>query len=140
MQLRAPYNYDADQASLEAGVSFDHEPSMTQQQFKDETDINTIVRRFGLTGELPNGINMPRSGDFTDAPDFQTAMNLIRQAEEAFLEIPGEIRARFDHDPAKVIAFLEDEKNRDEAIKLGFIEKPTETTRTGDPVPTQPQP
>jgi len=134
MKLRAPYNYDPDAVSLENGLDVGPE-SATQQQFAEEADINTIVRRFGLTGELPNGIHMPQSGDFTATTDFQTAMNLVRQAEEAFLEIPGEVRARFNHDPAQVIQFLEDPSNRDEAVRLGFIEKPPEMTRTGEEAP-----
>lgn len=132
--LRTPYNYDMDEVSKETGVDRGDEPSMTQQQFAEEVDINTIVRRFGLTGELPNGINMPQSGDFTDAPDFQTALNLVRQAEEAFLDIPAETRARFNNDPARVIAFMEDATNKEEAIKLGFIERPPEKDRQGEPV------
>lgn len=131
MEVRGFNSYDADAVSRETGTGPGDEPSRTQQQFAEEVDINTIVRRFGLTGELPNGIAMPLSGDFSDAPDFQTAMNLIKQAEAAFLEIPGEVRARFSHDPAKVIEFMEDAKNRDEAIRLGFIEKPVEKDREG---------
>lgn len=132
MQFRTGYNYDADSVSLETGLSFEGTETMAQQQFKDECDINTIVKRFGLTGELPNGINMPQSGDFTNVTDFHTAMNLVKQAEDAFLQIPADIRARFDHDPGQVLAFLNDSNNRDEAIKLGFIPKPAETPRTGD--------
>lgn len=132
--LRTANNYDRDQVSLENGTAIDPETT-TQQQFKDETDINTIVKRFGLTGELPNGIGMPQSGDFTDAPDFHTAMNLIRDAESAFLKVPAEIRARFNNDPGEIINFMENAANRDEAIKLGFIEKPPEVDRTGQPAP-----
>lgn len=58
MFLRAPFNYDTDKASLEAGSSRPIDPDtgeiiddgMTQQSFAEEVDINTIVRRFGLTG------------------------------------------------------------------------------------------
>lgn len=128
--LRTFGNYDVDAASFDSGLDCSGEPSKTQQSFAEESDINTIVRRFGLTGELPNGIAMPRSGDFTDVEDFQTAMNLIKAAEAAFLEIPAEVRARFDHDPGKVMAFMEDPGNRDEAIKYGFIAKPVEVPRS----------
>lgn len=137
IQVRAPYNYDADAVSRETAIDFTGQETMTQQQFAEECDINTIVKRFGITGQLPNGINMPQSGDFTQVTDFHTAMNLVREAEQAFLQIPGEVRARFNHDPAEVMKFLDDDKNRAEAIALGFIPKPPEEPRasvdTGTP-------
>lgn len=122
-------NYSTDAASLESGLAIDPADSVVQQQFADECDINTIVRRFGLTGELPNGVSMPLSGDFTSATDFQSSMNLIRQAQESFLELPATVRERFNNDPARVINFLEDPSNRDEAIKLGIVSKPLERPR-----------
>lgn len=101
-----------------------------QQQFRDECDINTIVTRFGITGELPNGVNMPVSGDFTGVVDFQSAMNLIRQSQEAFYELPADIRERFANDPARVIAFLDNPNNRDEAVKLGIVASPQKLRET----------
>lgn len=127
--VRAAYAYDADAVSRETGLSIDESESVVQQQFAEECDINGIVRRFGLTGELPNGVAMPVSGDFTGVTDFQTAMNVIRQARESFLELPAEVRERFSNDPGKVIAFLENPENRDEAIRLGIVSRPPEVTR-----------
>ena len=48
--LRTPYNYDVDKVSDETGLSCP-EVTLAQQNFKDETDINYIVRQFGITGE-----------------------------------------------------------------------------------------
>lgn len=126
-----PFDYDSDVVSLESGISIPEGKfeALTQQQFREECDINTIVKRFGLTGELPNGIGMPVSGDFTGVSDFQSAMEVVRKSQEAFMALPAETRARFANDPARVLAFLDDEKNRDEAIKLGMIPKPVERTR-----------
>lgn len=118
--FRSGFNTDSDIDSLQFVLHCEDE-SLAIQSAKDEADINTIVRRFGLTGELPNQVAMPRSGDFTDIPDFHTAMNLIRTTQEAFLTIPAEVRARFSNDPQNLMEFLEDESNRDEARKLGFL-------------------
>lgn len=126
--LRTEFNYDRDFASEASGLHCT-DPSLTQQQFKDETDINEIVRRFGLTGELPGDFNMPQSADLVDAiTDYHTALNTIREADEEFMSMPPELRARFDNDPGKLIAFLEDGGNREEAVKLGLVKAP-------DPVP-----
>ena len=46
------------------------------------------------------------SGDFTNIPDFHTAMNLVRQAQEEFVRIPADVRARFNNDPGRFMEFL----------------------------------
>lgn len=118
--LRTAYNYDTDAASNESALECLDE-SLAIQSAKEESDINTIVRRFGLTGELPGDVAMPKSGDFTNVPDFHTAMNLVRKAQEEFLRVPAEIRARFGHDPQAFMAFVEDDANRDEAKRMGLL-------------------
>lgn len=118
--LRTPYNYDADAVSRETGLTCDDE-SLAVQSAKDEADINTIVRRFGLTGELPGDFNMPQSGDFTGVGDYHSAMNLVLAAQEEFLKVPADVRARFNNDPAAFMAFLDDASNKDEARKLGLL-------------------
>lgn len=129
MKLRAPFAYDVDAASNEAGLSFEGDEGKTQQQFKEECDINEIVRRFGLTGSVPETFSMPVSGDFTAVTDFQSAMNAVRAAQEGFMQLPGELRARFANDPGSLLEFLNDESNREEAIKLGLVARPPEKTR-----------
>jgi len=118
--LRTAYNYDRDAASDESGLSCEDE-SLAIQSAEEESNINTIVRRFGLTGQLPDQVAMPRSGDFTGVPDFHTAMNLIRQAQEEFLRVPADVRARFQNDPQRFMEFLEDDGNRAEAERLGLL-------------------
>lgn len=120
------YNMDNDAVSLENGFSCPEE-SMAIQSAEEESNINTIVRRFGISGELPNNICMPVSGDFTNAVDFHTAMNLVRQAQEEFVRVPAEIRARFNNDPARFMAFVEDASNYEEALKLGLVNKRPES-------------
>jgi len=121
--LRTPYNYDVDKVSDETGLACP-DPSLAQQNFKDESDINYIVRQFGLTGELPAQAISPQYGDFTGVLDYHSAVNAVLAAQDEFMELPAQMRARFDNDPAKLIDFLENEENREEAIKLGLIDKP----------------
>lgn len=126
--LRTAFNYDTDQASQEAATVIEGE-SMAQQQFKDECDINVIVERFGLTGELPQNLRLPVSGDFTGVVDFKTAMDAVSQAQSAFMELPAQLRARFENDPQRLMRFLENDKNREEAVELGLVMRPPEVTR-----------
>ena len=51
--VRSPYNYDMSAVSDETGLCCEDE-SLAIQSAKEDADINTIVRRFGLTGELPS--------------------------------------------------------------------------------------
>lgn len=127
--MRTPYNYDTDQVSRETGLAIDPEEGLTQQQFAEDADINVIVSRFGLTGQLPDNVRTPTSGDFTGISDFRTAMNAVIEAEQAFMELPVELRKRFGHDPQNLMDFMEDENNREEAKKLGLLKQPVELTR-----------
>ena len=118
--IRTAYNYDRNHASDQAGLSCP-EPTRTKQSFKEECDINTIVRRFGVTGELPTAVRMPTYGDFEGINDFHTAVNVVAQANEAFDAMPAAVRKRFDHDPEKFLDFFEKEENRAEGLKLGLV-------------------
>jgi len=120
--LRTPYNYDTNAASNESGLACE-EPSLAQQHFKEECDINTILQKFNVTGILPEAPLSPRYGDFTGIGDYHTALNRVIAAQDEFEALPAQIRARFDNDPAKLIEFLDDEANRPEAEELGLVEK-----------------
>lgn len=120
MFVRSAYNYDRDLASVESGLVCDDD-SRAIQSAEEESNINTIVRRFGISGKLPDQVAMPKSGDFSGAPDFHTAMNLVRQAQEEFVRVPADIRARFRNDPQEFMIFFENPDNYAEALKLGLV-------------------
>jgi len=119
--VRNPYNYDMALVSQETGLAC-KDPSLAQQHMKDECDINLIVERFGVTGQLPVRAIEPSYGDFSGVSDYHTALNKIRAADEAFMALPAKLRAKFDHDPNALLNFLENEANRNEAIELGLID------------------
>ena len=121
--FRTAYNYDRDAASNESGLHCE-DASLTQQHFKDETDINNILRQFNITGLLPEAPLSPRYGDFTGIVDYHSALNQVIAAEDEFMTLPANLRARFANDPANLIDFLNDENNRPEAVKLGLLEFP----------------
>ena len=121
--LRTMYNYDMNAASNESGLHCE-DATLTQQHFKDETDINNILRQFKITGLLPEAPLSPRYGDFTGIVDYHTALNSVISAEDGFMTLPAELRARFGNDPAQLIDFLSNENNRSEAEKLGLLETP----------------
>lgn len=99
-------------------------PSLTRQSFKDECDINLIMRRYENNGILPPV--MGSEARFLDCTgeDYQSAMFLISAARSQFMDLPSSLRDRFENDPGRLLEFLNDDSNMDEAIKLGLHPKP----------------
>ncbi|WNK12614.1 MAG: internal scaffolding protein [Microvirus sp.] len=118
--LRSEYNYDMKLVSDETGLDC-QDPSLAVQDQREEVDINTIVRRFGLTGQLPDAVQAPQYADFDAVIDYHSAMNAVRSAEERFMMLPADIRARFENDPQQLLEFCEDGKNLEEARKIGLV-------------------
>lgn len=120
-----PGKYDQDAHSLRTGLLCEDE-SLAVQSEKEDADINTIVKRFGLTGELPQGMRAPALEDFVDIFDFQSAQNAVVAAREAFMELPAEVRSRFENDPQKFLVFCTETNeegalaNLEEMRKLGL--------------------
>lgn len=124
--LRTPYNYDTDSVSLETVVYCD-DVSLTQQHFADEVDINRILDRFAVTGVLTSqNSGIPQFGDFTGDFDYQTMLNMVREADVSFLSLDPKLRARFANDPQQLMLFLADPANRVEAVALGLVNAPPE--------------
>ena len=119
--VRDPYNYDRDEASNASALCCE-DPSLAQQHMKDECDINVIVERFGVTGQLPQSPVSPSYGDFSGVTDYHSALNQINATMDDFMALPAKLRVRFDHDPVKLLEFLNNEDNRSEAIELGLID------------------
>jgi len=127
--VRSPYNYDVKAASIASGLSCP-EPTLAQQQFKDDSDPNFIMKQFarGIDITKYNVLHSPQYGDFTGVSDYQSAPNAVIQAELGFNELPAEVRARFENDPGRMLDFLNDPKNRDEASELGLLKPELSTS------------
>lgn len=130
--VRSPYNYDMMEASNEAGIDCP-EPTLTQQHMKDECDINVLVDRFVVTGDMPQRTMPPLQGDFTEIPSYQEALNLMRAADLAFMALPAKIRNQFENDPGQFVEFCSNELNREELKKMGLL-------RPEEPAPAPPAP
>ena len=101
--------------------------SMTKQSFKKECDINNIMASYKRTAgkqflDTFSGYMDGIFGDASSAVDYHTALGLINEANVAFDSMPSHVRDRFANDPARLMVFLSDVKNKDEAIKLGLLD------------------
>lgn len=100
----------------------------TQQHFKSHCDVNSIVekaRRSGLISHL--NAKKPMFADVSSIPDYQSALAAVNVARESFSGLSSKVRERFNNDPARMVSFLSDKDNFDEAVKLGlFVKKVVE--------------
>lgn len=99
------------------------EPSLTKQEFEKQTNINQIMKNYKYTGYV-GSINRKTGiyGDFTNIKDFKSAVDMVNEANNDFMSLPSKIRARFGHDPVKLLEFVSDPGNAKEAQELGLIE------------------
>lgn len=111
----------AEEASIATSIVFDPSEDLAIQSAKDDADINVIVKRFGVTGQLGVPNVEPFYGDFSEVEDYQTAMNRVLEADRAFMQLSSDVRNKFRNDPARLIEFLADPENRDEARELGLL-------------------
>jgi len=118
--IRSPYNYDTNKVSDENGLNTGNEGG-AKQSFKEECDINTIIKRFGLGYELPQDVRIPTSGDYTNITDFHSAMTAVRQAQESFNALPADVRTFFGNDPQGYVEYCLDEKNAGRLGELGLL-------------------
>lgn len=119
--VRQPFAYDSDRVSNDTGIICDIE-TRTKQEFAEEADINTLVKRYGLMGTMPKDHRVAMFGDFESGPlDYHEAQNTIRAADEAFMSMPPEVRYRFGNNPQSLMEFVSNSENREEVKKLGLL-------------------
>lgn len=116
---RAYSFYDSAVLSVATGLAC-RDPSLAVQSQKDEADINTIVRNFGVTGKLPQNVRVPTFGDFDTVDDYRSALEAMRVAESSFMAMPSSVRERFENDPQRFVEFCSDSSNLEEMRKLGL--------------------
>ena len=131
MSVRVIGVYDADEVSHDTALHCVDE-SLTHQEFREESDINTIIERFGI-GENPvDAQKWVTNVDIEEAPsDYMGVMNQLILARDQFMSLPAKVRARFDNEPGAFVDFVSDPGNAQEMVALGLaverqVEGPSE--------------
>lgn len=135
-------SYYSDCRKETEGICFT-EPSMTQQHFKDECEIDTILRKYETTGFLVDPLTPRRQaqfGDFSEVQDFQTAQNKVAEVTEYFDSLPASIRSRFGNRVSEFLTFVTDPANRKACEELGIFvpEGVSESSPQGQPEEVEP--
>jgi hypothetical protein len=95
--------------------------SMTQQHFKEESEINNIIKKHDKNGIIESvARGNARYGDFSLVQDYKSSLDTIRDANDNFMEIPSEIRKKFNNNAGEFFNFVQDPNNQPELIKMGL--------------------
>jgi len=116
-------------------------PSKTQQQFKQDADINNIISKYAKTGQITH--LSKKKGSYVDLSaisDYQTSLQTVIDANSAFNSLSSQIRHRFANDPSMLLSFLQDPSNMEEGIKLGLLERPKTAAPAAPATPAAPIP
>jgi len=78
-------------------------PSMTSQEFKDECNVNNILKRYAAQAQVmgvPLSELLPKLGtapygDFTNLDNFMEMKNKVARATQVFEALPSDIRAKY---------------------------------------------
>lgn len=108
--------------------------SRTVQADAERTDIRNILERARRNGGTYAYMTAKQGfyADISEAPSYIEALNVVARAQQQFELLPADIRDRFNNDPAKFLAFANDEKNAEELVKLGLRKAPV--------IPEEPKP
>jgi len=115
--------------------TINNEPSLAIQSERDKCDLNIIKAIYDKTGTMHNiRTDQPKYGNFTSSRDYHELLFRAQQAQDDFMLLDAQIRARFDNDPGKLLDFVSLPQNRVEAIKLGLMIN-TDTSPQASQVP-----
>lgn len=103
-------------------TSFVGEVTLTKQSEAASCDINVIMKRYETTGLLPLPVREAAFTDVSQIGDFRTALEVIRVAQEGFMQLPAQVRAEFRNDAAEFVDFCSDPGNRARLVELGLVE------------------
>lgn len=118
------------------GVSND-EPTLTQQHFQKECDINEMLRKFGATGELPS-----KEGAFyadaSQITDYQSALETVLTIDNQFAQLPSSCRDRFGNSPEAFLDFINQPGAEEHFADLGLTVGPVTPLDVTGPTDTKP--
>lgn len=107
---------------------------ITKQAHAAECDIHNILKQYERTGVITH-LAAGRA-EYLDLPsdvDYQSSLNTLLAAENAFAALPANVRDYFANDPARFLAAFGDETQADKLRELGLLK---ETVAPAEAAPT----
>ncbi len=105
------------------------EPSKTKQSLADNANVNKIIKKYNKTGVIPNMNALEAVYGEITSQDLQDAIHKVDSSYEAFMQVPSEIRAKFNNDAGSFIDYATNPDNINEMRQYGLApQPPVETT------------
>lgn len=99
--------------------------SLTQQSHAAAADVRNIIKQYDRTGLIANvNKGIAQYGDYSEINEYAEALNMVREANESFEQIPSHIREQFNNNAGLFFEFATDPKNAEKMIEMGLKEKP----------------
>lgn len=100
----------------------DPESGRAKQAFKDECDINMILKRHkaGATSTHVNQ-NAGRYADVSEVGDYRSAIERVRAADKFFAGLSDKVRGAFDYDAAIFLDAVADPEQVEFLTELGLL-------------------
>lgn len=109
-------------------IHFDDEP-MTKQYFKDECNVNNIVRRFQQDGVIPVTTNVAPQYGHAPNLEFKEALDLVLSGRQEFASLSDSVRQGFGNDENRYFQFL-DTYQRDPTAYDALLSSPSGASGT----------
>lgn len=105
-------------------VQFNCDPDqgLTEQNHKDDVDINNILAKYQKTQTLEHRNEYRGEYGFATSQTYEEAMQVVAKATSMFEDLPSHMRQRFNHDPGNFLQFVQNDKNAKEMVKMGLAE------------------
>ncbi len=99
--------------------------SRTKQSFRDECDINKIVKRFETTGQVQHmNVRKPIYADVSNVADLAACLAAVDLAEESFMALRSDLRQAANHDPVEFLRMMDSDEGREKLEALGYQDEP----------------
>jgi len=134
--LDGPIVYNEFNRPPDPGIDFSKDEKITKDSFKDECDINNIIKRF-LRGETIPAFVPGVFADVSHYGDYREMRQQMREADEYFETLPAEIRERFNNSTAELLDAVADPNRKEELQQLGLFppELPSDAPGATPPPP-----
>jgi len=97
-------------------------PSLTKQAHKEEADINSILKKYTVTGTVPINQRPATYMDISNIKSYEESFNIVEQAKESYMSLPIEVRKKFKN-PLEFINFVQNPQNEKALIEMGLTNK-----------------
>lgn len=101
------------------GVDCSVEECFVQQHCKDECDVNKILGKWKVTGQLTHASSKTPMYLDCSSINYKDALDSVLGVQDLFSSLPAEVRKKFKNDPALFCAFADDPENSQQLLDLG---------------------